>query len=102
MIVVTGATGRLGRCVVDLLCKKVPATEIAVCVRDPKHERMLVAFGVPPATASIVADSDEAVRRGELDDSSGELGKLIGQPMVPLADAAAEARTRARLVHCRA
>ena len=75
-----------------------------VAYRDlsrPEHERMLVAFGVPPATAGIVAESDAAIRRGELDDSSGDLGELIGHPTVALADAVAEALTRARLVHCR-
>lgn len=35
MIVVTGATGLLGRAVVDHLLDRVPAEEIAVSVRDP-------------------------------------------------------------------
>ena len=43
MIVVTGATGKLGVLVVDELLKKVPAKEIAVAVRNP--EKAKAAFG---------------------------------------------------------
>ena len=35
MIVVTGATGQLGRAIVEHLRTRVPAAEIGVSVRDP-------------------------------------------------------------------
>ncbi len=46
MIVVTGATGKLGRHVVELLLERLPATEIAVAVRNPKKASDLAARGV--------------------------------------------------------
>jgi len=67
----------------------------------PEYERMLVAFGVPPGIACTQGESDEAIRRGELDETSGELRRLIGRPTVVLQDAVTSALARARLVHCR-
>lgn len=46
MIVVTGASGQLGRLVVSALLKKVPANEIAVVVRSPEKVADLAALGV--------------------------------------------------------
>ncbi|MEU8381663.1 NAD(P)H-binding protein [Streptosporangium sp. NPDC048865] len=46
MIVVTGATGRLGRLVVDGLLEKVPADRIAAAVRNPGKAADLAALGV--------------------------------------------------------
>ena len=46
MIVVTGATGKLGRLVVDGLLKTVPAKEIVVAVRSPEKAAELKALGV--------------------------------------------------------
>ncbi len=46
MIVVTAATGHLGRLVIDSLLKKVPAREIAAAVRDPGKAKDLAARGV--------------------------------------------------------
>jgi uncharacterized protein YbjT (DUF2867 family) len=46
MIVVTGANGQLGRAVVEQLLDLVPATKIAVSVRDPAHAAELAARGV--------------------------------------------------------
>src|SRR5512142_1774846 len=46
MIVVTGASGHLGRLVVESLLKKVPAREIAAAARDPEKVRDLAARGV--------------------------------------------------------
>lgn len=55
MIVVTGATGQLGRLVVAELLKTVPAAEIAALARDPEKAADLAALGV-------------AVRRGDYGD----------------------------------
>ena len=46
MIAVTGATGQLGRIVIDALLKKVPAAEIVAAVRTPAKAADLAALGV--------------------------------------------------------
>ena len=56
MIVVTGATGRLGRAIVLALVERVPAREVGVSVRDPAEAADLQALGV-------------RVRRGDFDDA---------------------------------
>jgi NAD(P)H dehydrogenase (quinone) len=45
-ILVTGATGKLGSKVVDSLLKSIPASELAVSVRDPEKAEGLRARGV--------------------------------------------------------
>ncbi|WP_248924195.1 SDR family oxidoreductase [Paenibacillus hamazuiensis] len=56
MIIVTGANGKLGRAVVELLLKRVPAGQIGVSVRDPHQAQELQERGV-------------RVRRGDFDDA---------------------------------
>lgn len=46
MIIVTGATGRLGRAVVERLLTRLPADRIGVSVRDPAKARDLAGRGV--------------------------------------------------------
>jgi NAD(P)H dehydrogenase (quinone) len=46
MIVVTGATGQLGRLVIDQLVKIVPASQVVATVRDPAKADELQALGV--------------------------------------------------------
>ena len=46
MIVVTGATGHLGRLVVESLLEKVSSREIAAVVRDPDKAKDLAARGI--------------------------------------------------------
>lgn len=46
MIIVTGATGKLGRQIVERLLSLVPATEIGVSVRDPQKAQALADLGV--------------------------------------------------------
>jgi len=46
MIIVTGASGQLGRLVVAALLKTLPASEIAVAVRSPEKVADLAALGV--------------------------------------------------------
>ncbi|WP_329002166.1 SDR family oxidoreductase [Kribbella sp. NBC_00709] len=55
MIVVTGATGRLGRAVVERLADGVPTDQLGVSVRDPAKAADLAARGI-------------RVRRGDFDD----------------------------------
>jgi NAD(P)H dehydrogenase (quinone) len=46
MIVITAATGQLGRHVVDAVLAKLPATQVAIAVRDPAKAQDLAARGV--------------------------------------------------------
>ena len=46
MIIVTGATGQLGRAITERLLGRLPAAEVAVTVRDPDKARDLEARGV--------------------------------------------------------
>jgi NAD(P)H dehydrogenase (quinone) len=46
MILVTGATGQLGRATIDFLLKKIPPSEIAALVRDPAKGEDLKNRGV--------------------------------------------------------
>ncbi len=55
MIIVTGASGLLGRAIAEELIQRVPAAQIGVSVRDPEKARELEARGV-------------RVRRGDFDD----------------------------------
>ncbi|MFR9800250.1 SDR family oxidoreductase [Streptomyces sp. MS06] len=55
MIIVTGATGKLGRRTVERLLQRVPADRVGVSVRDPRKTRDL-------------ADRGVRVRRGSFDD----------------------------------
>lgn len=51
-----------------------------------EYEATLVGFGLPPAVASILADSDAGAARGELDSTSRELHTLIGRATISLAE----------------
>ena len=46
MIIVTGATGRYGRKVVESLVSRMPASEVGVSVRDPEKAAYLQGLGV--------------------------------------------------------
>ncbi|MFV3368824.1 SDR family oxidoreductase [Pseudomonas sp. NY15435] len=46
MIVITGATGQLGRLVIDSLLKKVPAANLVAAVRDVEKARDIAALGI--------------------------------------------------------
>lgn len=51
MIAITGATGQLGRLVINALLKKVPASQIIAVVRSPEKAQDLQALGVALRTA---------------------------------------------------
>ena len=57
MIIVTGATGRLGGAVIDQLLEQMPAAELGVSVRDPEK-------------ATDLADRGVRVRRGDFTEPS--------------------------------
>lgn len=58
MIIITGATGKLGSAIVERLLEKLPAEQIGVSVRDPQKAQALTERGV-------------RVRRGDFADATG-------------------------------
>lgn len=59
----------------------------------PKAEytKLLEGFGLPPAAADMIADSDEKAASGALYDDSKTLSKLLGRPTQSLKEAVAQA-----------
>jgi NAD(P)H dehydrogenase (quinone) len=83
MIVVTGATGQLGRLVVEGLLKKVPPAEIVAAVRDPRKAEEFAARGVqvriadyeePATLAAAFAGADKVLLI-----SSSAVGQRVAQ-----------------------
>ncbi|MGW1355662.1 SDR family oxidoreductase [Streptomyces sp. NPDC002409] len=66
----------------EIAYRNVPAAE---------HREILVGAGVPEFFAEILVDVDEAIGRGRLAGTSGDLARLIGRPTTPLAETVAEA-----------
>jgi len=52
-----------------------------------QYRAVLTGAGLPASYADLLVDADVQVARGELDDSTGELRRLIGRPTTPLAAA---------------
>lgn len=97
MIVVTGATGKLGHHVIQGLLQKVPATQIVAAVRNPEKASDLAALGVqlrradyskPATLASAFAGAEKVLLI-----SSNELGERISQHKAVI-DAAATANVK--------
>jgi len=91
MIVVTGATGHLGRWVIEGLLRKIPAQEIVAAVRNPEKAADFAARGVvvrqmdydQPKTIEAAFAGAEKV----LLISGNELGKRIAQHTAAIAAA---------------
>ncbi|MGA8008175.1 MAG: SDR family oxidoreductase [Thiomonas sp.] len=83
MIVVTGATGQLGRLVIAALLKEVPASQIIAAVRDEQKARDLAALGVQIRLADYnqPASWDAALQGADkvLLISSSEIGQRARQ-----------------------
>ena len=83
MIVVTGATGKLGRHVIEGLLEKVPAAQIVAAVRDPQKAADIAALGVTVRQADYTRpDTLNAALAGAeklLLISSSEVGQRIPQ-----------------------
>jgi NAD(P)H dehydrogenase (quinone) len=52
-----------------------------------QYLQILLGAGLPKPYAEILVDADLGIAKGELDDSSGDLARLIARPTTPLADA---------------
>jgi NAD(P)H dehydrogenase (quinone) len=59
-----------------------------------QYRTILVQAGVPAPFVGLLVDASVGISRGELDDTSGTLARLIGRPTTPLADAVATALRR--------
>ncbi|MEU8524405.1 SDR family oxidoreductase [Streptomyces sp. NPDC048629] len=59
------------------------------------HLEILTGVGVPEPFAAILVDVDEAIGRGALAATTGDLARLTGRPTTPIADTIAEALRRA-------
>ncbi len=79
MIVITGATGQLGRGVVERLLARIPANRIGVSVRDPLKAQDLVDLGV-------------RVRQGDFDDPASLAYAFEGASQVLIVSGPADAR----------
>jgi len=83
MIVVTAATGHLGRLVIEQLLAKVPATQVAAAVRNPEKAKDLAARGIQVRKADYDQPATlEAAFRGAtrlLLISASEVGKRVRQ-----------------------
>jgi NAD(P)H dehydrogenase (quinone) len=83
MIVITGASGQLGRLVIEALLKKLPASEIVAAVRSPEKVSDLAARGVQirHADYSQPATLDTAFKGADklLLISSSEVGQRVPQ-----------------------
>ena len=70
---------------------KVTGREVAYTnLPAEQHREALVSHGVPAQYADLLVDSDQGIAVGQLDDSTGELAKLIGRPTTPLATTVAD------------
>lgn len=82
-IVVTGATGALGRLVVDALLATVPAAEVVALVRDKEKAATLAARGVELRIADYSAPETLAGAFGSGDRvlliSGSEVGRRVAQ-----------------------
>jgi len=58
---------------------------------EADYRQALVGAGLPEALAALLADSDTGASKGGLLDESRALGRLIGRPTTPLAEALAAA-----------
>lgn len=83
MIVITGASGQLGRLVIDELLKSVPASELVAAVRSPEKAEAFEKKGVQVRQADYTRpDTLDAAFRGAekvLLISSSEVGQRVPQ-----------------------
>ncbi len=56
---------------------------------EQAYAEMLTGFGLPAPLAEILADADSGAAKGELDDATHTLSKLIGHSTMPLSEAVA-------------
>lgn len=75
----------------DEVSRRSGRTIIYKDLSQAEHRAPLLAAGLPEPVAAMLADSDAGIARGELNDDSGDLARLIGRPTTPLNQALAAA-----------
>ncbi|MFG1808712.1 SDR family oxidoreductase [Streptomyces sp. NPDC049040] len=65
-------------------------------VSAEERQEILVGVGVPADFVAVLVDLDQAIGRGLLAGTSGELARLIGRPTTPLRETVAEELRRLR------
>ncbi len=71
MITITGATGQLGRLIINGLLDKTKATEITAIVRSPEKARDLADLGLM---------HERFIASGKLEGVSDDIASVTGQP----------------------
>lgn len=56
-----------------------------------ENKQRLIDAGLPDGVADVFAGVDDAINRGRLADTPGDLSRLIGRPTIPIADSIAAA-----------
>lgn len=79
MIIVTGATGQLGRAIVESLIRRVPASQVGASCREPAEAAKLSALGV-------------RVRQGDFEDAASLKHAFAGATQVLLVSSNARAQ----------
>jgi NAD(P)H dehydrogenase (quinone) len=88
MIIVTGATGQLGRVIAEKLVERVPASQVGVSVRDPRKATALVELGL-------------RVRQGDFGDAGGLRRAFEGATQILIVSSNARASGGDPLAHHR-
>lgn len=60
-------------------------------ITPQEQQDVLTGVGVPQTIAEILVDVDDAINRGALADTPGDMSRLIGRPTTPIADTIAAA-----------
>jgi NAD(P)H dehydrogenase (quinone) len=71
--------------------RQVGRTIVYADLPPEQYKVTLTGAAVPGPYADLFFNSDLGIVKGELDDASGDLRRLIGRPTTPLADAVAVA-----------
>jgi NAD(P)H dehydrogenase (quinone) len=83
MFAITGATGKLGRLVVEQLARRIPPAQIVAAVRNPDNARDLAALGVEVRRADYEAPQTLTAALKGVDKllliSGSEVGKRVPQ-----------------------
>ncbi len=66
-------------------------TVVHKTISPEENQALLVSVGIPEGFVEILVDVDDAINRGALAATPGDLSRLIGRPTTPLADTIATA-----------
>jgi hypothetical protein len=69
----------------------LPYTLVHTSLTGAEQKKLFTDAGVPEPFADILVDVDDAISRGALSATPGDLSRLIGRPTTPIADSIAAA-----------